>query len=422
MSWYKTAKGGFYWAGAYVGDGYVLVGTDDGTNLCNSKTSSLLLLDAKTGRLLDRQDNLNGDIRSTIVYDTATDAFYFTSKGGTFYCVQVSGGQTLTNSWSVSLTNGMGGIPMSTCSPVVYNGRAYVGVSGSSQFGAYSGHNITVLDLGSRAIAYSVPTQGYPQTSGLLTTAYESESGYVYVYFFDNMTPGKLRVLRDRPGMTAADYVTAEKGYTAAYALFTPTGDQAQYAICSPIVDEYGTVYFKNDSAHLMAFGSAVEKIEVTTAPDKTTYVAGETFDPTGMVVTAVYANGKTRDITRYVSWNAEPLTTQDVAFTISFEHVMYHNQEEGTEMISGVVAQTPAVTIELTVTEGILGDVDGNGKIELTDAQMILDYEAKVLDQGLSLFVADVSGDGVIDSNDAVLIQQYLAGKFDKFPAEKSE
>ena len=422
VSWNQTAKGGYYWAGAYVGDGFVLVGTDDGTNLCNSKTSSLLLLDAKSGKLLDRQDNLNGDIRSTIVYDAATGSFCFTSKGGTFYSFQVSGGQSITNLWSVSLTNGTGGIPMSTCSPVVYNGRAYVGVSGSSQFGAYSGHNITVVDMGARAIAYSVQTQGYPQTSGLLTTAYESESGYVYVYFFDNMTPGKLRVLRDRPGMTAPDYTTTEKSGTVAYALFTPTGDQAQYAICSPIVDEYGTVYFKNDSAHLMAFGSAIEKIEITTAPNKTAYVVGETFDPTGMVVTATYANGKTRDITHYVSWSAEVLTQQDVSFTISFEHVMYHNQENGTEMISGVVTQTPTVTLQLTITEGILGDVDGNGKIELADAQMILDYEAKRLSYGLSLFVADVSGDGVIDSNDAVLIQQYLAGKFTRFPAEKTE
>ena len=422
VSWNHTAKGGYYWAGAYVGDGFVLVGTDDGTNLCNSKTSSLLLLDAKTGRLLDRQDNLNGDIRSTIVYDTATGSFCFTSKGGTFYSFQVSGGQSITNLWSVSLTNGTGGIPMSTCSPVVYNGRAYVGVSGSSQFGAYSGHNITVVDMGARTIAYSVQTQGYPQTSGLLTTAYESESGYVYVYFFDNMTPGKLRVLRDRPGMTAPDYTTTEKATAVAYALFTPTGDQAQYAICSPIVDEYGTVYFKNDSAYLMAFGSAIEKIEITTAPVKTAYIAGETFDPSGMVVTATYANGRTRDITRYVSWNEEALTVQDTTFTISFEHVMYHNQEDGTEMISGVVTQTPAVTLELTITEGILGDVDGNGKIEPADARMILDYEAQRPGHGLSLFVADVSGDGIIDSNDAVLIQQYLAGKFAKFPAEEAK
>lgn len=421
-SWYYTSKGGYYWAGAYAGDGFVLVGTDDGDNSYVGQTSRLLLLEAKTGRVLDSWDNMNGDIRSTIVYDSATDAYYFTSKGGSFYSVQVSGGNTLTNMWSVSLQNGTGGTPMSTCSPVVYNGRAYVGVSGAGQFTAYSGHNITVVDIPSRSVAYSVPTQGYPQTSGLLTTAYEAESGYVYVYFFDNYTPGKLRVLRDKPGMTAADYTNVEKSRTTAYALFTPTGDQAQYAICSPVIDEYGTIYFKNDSAHLMAFGSAIEKIEITTAPNKVSYIAGESFDPTGMVVTATYANGKTRDITRYVSWNEEPLTTEDTAFTISFEHVMYHNQEEGTEMVSGVVTQTPAVTIELTVTEGILGDVDSNGKIELADAQMILDYEAKVLDQGMSLFVADVSGDGVIDSNDAVLIQQYLAGKFDKFPAEKDE
>ena len=420
-SWYYTTKGGYYWAGAYTGSDYVLIGTDDGDNSCTSKTSRMLLLNAKTGKLLDSWDNLNGDIRSTVVFDSVTNAYYFTSKGGSFYGFQVSGHQMI-NKWTVGLENSIGGTPMSTCSPVVYNGRAYVGVSGAGQFTAYSGHNITVVDLASRSIAYSVPTQGYPQTSGLLTTAYEAESGYVYVYFFDNYTPGKLRVLRDKPGMTAADYTNVEKNRTTAYALFTPTGDQAQYAICSPVIDEYGTIYFKNDSAHLMAFGSAIEKIEITTAPNKTSYIAGESFDPTGMVVTATYANGKTRDITRYVSWNEEPLTTEDTAFTISFEHVMYHNQEEGTEMVSGVVTQTPAVTIELTVTEGILGDVDGNGKIEPADARMILDFEAKVLEHGLSLFVADVSGDGIIDSNDAVLIQQYLAGKFDKFPAEEAE
>ena len=416
-SWNQTTKGGYYWAGAYVGNGFVLVGTDDGTNLCNSKTSSLLLLDAKSGRLVDRQDNLNGDIRSTIVYDSATDTFCFTSKGGTFYSVQVRGGR-LTNLWSVALQNGSGGIPMSTCSPVVYNGRAYVGVSGSSQFGAYSGHNITVVDMDARSIAYRVQTQGYPQTSGLLTTAYESESGYVYVYFFDNMTPGKLRVLRDRPGMTAPDYTTTEKDGTVAYALFTPTGDQAQYAICSPIVDEYGTVYFKNDSAHLMAFGSAVEKIEITTAPGKTAYVPGEAFDPTGMVVTATYANGRTRDVTNYVSWNEDVLTEEDTTFTISFRHVMYHNQEDGTEMISGVVSKTPTATLELTIVDGELGDVNRDGIVDAGDAQMILDYEAGLLDTELVKVLADVSGDGVIDSNDAVLIRQCLAGKFKQFPA----
>lgn len=419
-SWFYTAKGGFYWAGAYVSNDFVLVGTDDGDNTCTERTSRLLLLDAKTGKLLDSWDNLHGDIRSSVVYDSATNAYYFTAKGGTFYGMQVSSDLKLVNQWSVALRNSMGGTPMSTSSPVIHNGRAYIGVSGAGQFSAYSGHNITVIDINSRSIAYSVPTQGYPQTSGLLTTAYEAVNGYTYVYFFDNYTPGKLRILRDRPNQNGPDFVTDENGTNTAYALFTPTGDQAQYAICSPIVDEYGTVYFKNDSANLMAFGSTIEKIEVTQMPAKTTYIAGEKFDPTGMVVTATYANGMTRDITSYVSYHQGALSEQDSNFTISFTHVLYHNQEDGTAMKSGVATPIPNVTIDLTIGGGLLGDVDSNGAIEMADAQMILAYEAQLLEKELIVTVSDVSGDGVIDSNDAVLIQQYLAKKFEKFPAEK--
>lgn len=253
---------------------------------------------------------------------------------------------------------------------MVYGGRAYIGVSGAGQFTPYSGHNITVIDVVARRIAYRVETQGYPQTSGLLTTAYEQESGCVYVYFFDNMTPGKLRVLRDRAGQTTPDYVTTEGGRTTAYALFTPTGDQAQYAICSPIADEYGTVYFKNDSARLMAYGSAIERLEITQQPTKTAYAEGETFDPAGMVVTAVYANGKTRDVTAYVTYKTDPLDGGDGEFAISFPYVMYHNEENGTEMTSGVETMVPAVTLNLTVGDGLLGDVNGDGKVDKADAR----------------------------------------------------
>jgi len=42
----------------------------------------------------------------------------------------------------------------------------------------------------------------------------------------------------------------------------------------------------------------AVESIEITTEPDRTEYSAFETFDKTGMVVTATYESGKTADVT----------------------------------------------------------------------------------------------------------------------------
>ena len=427
-SWFHTAKGGFYWAGAYVGSDFVLVGTDDGGNGYTSRTSRMLLMDTETGKLLDNWDNLNADIRSTVVYDRVTDAYYFTAKGGTFYRMQISSDRKMINKQSLDLRNSGGGIPMSTCSPSVYNGRAYIGVSGSSQFGAYSGHNITVIDLANWKIAYSVETQGYPQTSGLLTTAYQGSTGYVYVYFFDNYTPGKLRVLRDRPGQNAPDYTTVEsiteksgtQTFETAYALFTPTGDEAQYAICSPIVDKYGTVYFKNDSGRLMAFGSMITKLEVSGA--RTQYISGEKFDPTGMKVTATYANGKTRDVTEYVTYYQMPLTEQDTAFTISYPHVQYHNQENGREMEAGVATTTPTVTIYLNIGNGLIGDVDRDNDVDADDAQMILDYEAQRLDTELIVPISDVSGDGRIDSNDAVLISQFIANKLEKFPVEESK
>lgn len=46
----------------------------------------------------------------------------------------------------------------------------------------------------------------------------------------------------------------------AASALFTPYGEHAQYAICSPIVDEWGNIYFKNDSVYMMKIGARITK------------------------------------------------------------------------------------------------------------------------------------------------------------------
>ena len=422
-SWYHTAAGGYYWAGAYACDDYVLVGTDDGTTGCDEQTSDLLAFDPVTGKILDVWADLDGDIRSTVVYDSATDAYYFTSKGGSFYSVRMEeteDGWQFAGKWQVELNNGSEATPMSTSSPAVYNGRAYVGVSGSSQFGAYSGHNITVIDLKQKSIAYSVQTQGYPQTSGLITTAYEEESGYVYVYFFDNMTPGKIRVLRDKPGQKTADYTTQEGQYKTAYAIFTPVGDHAQYAICSPIVDAYGTVYYKNDSAHLMAFGSAIKKLEVTTNPNQMVYEAGQQFNPDGMVVTATYANGMTRDVTNYVTISQDPITEENTTVTITFPYAMYHNAEDGSAMTAGVESATPMTTLTVEIGEFeepgnddiLLGDVNGDGWIDTEDAGMVIDYYYGIRElTEEQLLSADVNKDGWIDTEDAGKIIDYYYG-----------
>ncbi|MBR5577745.1 MAG: hypothetical protein IKW28_01980, partial [Lachnospiraceae bacterium] len=348
---WRYTHNGFYWAGAYTGDDFILVGTDDGENGYSIGHASVLSFDTNTGRLIEEMKLPGvGDLRSDIMYDEyGTGDYYFTTKGGYIYRLQVNGDGTFKNLMSLKLDNYSGNDatpPMSTSTPVVYNGRAYIGVSGEGQFGAYSGHNITVIDLASWSIAYKVRTQGYPQTSGLLTTAYEEESGYVYVYFIDNYTPGKLRILADKPGQKAPLLTTAESGYETAKVLFTPTGKQVQYAICSPIADENGVIYFKNDSAHMMALGPAIEKIEVTQLPDKTEYVEGESFEPSGMVVMATYTNKTQKDITNYISYSKEPLRREDQEFIITFPYVMYQDKEGQT----GVEYPQPMTSVSLKI------------------------------------------------------------------------
>lgn len=59
--------------------------------------------------------------------------------------------------------------------------------------------------------------------------------------------------------------------------------------------------------------------IEITTPPEKTTYTAGETFDPAGMVVKATYSNGATAIATGYAYTPSTALTAGITSVTIQY-------------------------------------------------------------------------------------------------------
>ena len=156
-----------------------------------------------------------------------------------------------------------------------------------------------------------------------------------------------MRMLRDTKGQKMADLITVEERKDTAYAIFTPSGAQAQYAICSPIVDENGTLYFKNDSCFLMAYGSMITKLEATTTVD--TYEAGKAFSMEGVTVTATLANGDTRDVTAMMSAPTKALTVEDEKVTLTFgkDQTMYHNVPVGNAMKTEEIAP---ITIDLSV------------------------------------------------------------------------
>ena len=66
-----------------------------------------------------------------------------------------------------------------------------------------------------------------------------------------------------------------------------------------------------------------VKSIEITTPPTKTEYKAGDTFDPTGMVVTAVYEEDGTTDVLpreKYVIFYGDKLTKGQTYVTIQYD------------------------------------------------------------------------------------------------------
>ena len=94
--------------------------------------------------------------------------------------------------------------------------------------------------------------------------------------------------------------------------------------------------------------------ITVTTQPTKLVYVEGESFDPTGMVVTASYRNGETETITGYTYAPTGALTTGNHTITITY----VENGVTVTATVAITVNEKQPAVQEYTIT------FDANGGI----------------------------------------------------------
>lgn len=72
-------------------------------------------------------------------------------------------------------------------------------------------------------------------------------------------------------------------------------------------------------SASITINAKEVSSIAVTTVPTKTTYSEGESFDPSGMVVTATYSDSSTANVTSGCTFAPDPLTEDTTEVTISY-------------------------------------------------------------------------------------------------------
>jgi hypothetical protein len=79
-----------------------------------------------------------------------------------------------------------------------------------------------------------------------------------------------------------------------------------------------GEIYILRMENGELIYVSKCSSISITKMPNKTTYTAGQTFDPTGMIITAECENGNTREINNY-TYNKEPITSGLTEMEISY-------------------------------------------------------------------------------------------------------
>ena len=82
-----------------------------------------------------------------------------------------------------------------------------MGSAGKDSYGTiHSPYHLNVVDIGkdgTLSLAYQMNVSGFPKGSGTLTTAYEEQTGYVYVYFTTDSTNGSIYLLKDKAGLTS---------------------------------------------------------------------------------------------------------------------------------------------------------------------------------------------------------------------------
>lgn len=227
---------GFYWAGACVTDEYVIFGSNSTTSRDYPDTGNAKLY---------VYDKTNGAVKGTVLEGSGSICSTVVSYNGSFYVVAKNNKMyefNLTESGEAEVEQSIALSGVSTCTPYIADGKAYVG----------SSKNVDVIDLSTCKVLnkYNVPADSKFVTvkDGKIFATYNNKPGGIYD-------------------------VTAGKDY------FTPENSMQQYCISNIVQGDDGTLYYCNDSNYIMAVKSEASDKPGTGDTEK---------PPTGDSVTSV--------------------------------------------------------------------------------------------------------------------------------------
>lgn len=215
---------GYYWAGAAASGSDLIIGDESGC---------VKLIDGKSGKVKSSVSLSGNPVRATIVSaGTEGGNPVFLAIGrqpATLYKIVREGD-------ALRLADSCEFAKVSTSTPVVANGKVYVGGSDSSNNGQF-----TVVDLASMKVEKTLDMGKKAEVKASPIASVQGSD--VYVYFTCNKTPGAVYCFNQSTG--------------EAVEIYTPSGSNANYCTASVIADVQGNLYYTNDSGTLFALKAA---------------------------------------------------------------------------------------------------------------------------------------------------------------------
>lgn len=215
-----SSPAGYYWAGAVASGSDIIIGDESGT---------LSLIDGSSGALKSSV-SLGASCRAGVVAlpnrsrQGSVSEYVATTTDGTLHKI-ARRGNTLSLESSVSFAK------KSTSTPVVSGGNVFVCGLDDGGYGTLS-----VITAEGMSVERTVRGgKGEAQSAPLVSV----QGDGTYAYFTCNGLPGSVYGYR--------------LGDTSAYVLFTPPADQQQFCAASIVADEWGNLYYTNDSGSLFA-------------------------------------------------------------------------------------------------------------------------------------------------------------------------
>ena len=230
--------GGFYWSGGLMVNGYYVVGGDFGQVRVYSADLSKLVGSIKLS---------GGNIRSALtVYDGYIYAV--TRDDGTLHRLTIGSDGSLTEAGKVQFA------AYSTSTPVFSGNYAFIGGATANNWKAKG--LLSIVDLSDMSVKQIAKADGeelgFESKSTPLVSTHDGET---YVYFTLNGAKGW-------PYTTGGGVYMYKLGDTEATEVFVPGSGYANYCMASVACDQFGNLYYTNDSGHLFCVKSQAHRVK----------------------------------------------------------------------------------------------------------------------------------------------------------------